>query len=76
MKRTPLRRRARLRAKTSLRRPKPVTRSASMGATERQRATVVGRRCIVCSTDRRIDSAYLIRRSSPRRGQPELSLGA
>jgi hypothetical protein len=38
MKRTPLRRRARLRAKTSLRRPKPLTRSASMGATERQRA--------------------------------------
>ena len=34
-----------------------------MAATERQRAAVAGRTCIVCGTDRRIDPAHLIPRS-------------
>lgn len=34
-----------------------------MAATERQRAAVVGRRCIVCGTDRRVDPAHLFPRS-------------
>ena len=63
MKRTPMRRRAPLRAKTKLRRSTPLERTASMAATERQRAAVAGRCCIVCGTDRRIDAAHLISRS-------------
>jgi hypothetical protein len=63
MKPTQLRRRATLRAKTPLRRSKPLQRTASMAATDRQRAAVAGRRCIVCGTDRRIDPAHLIPRS-------------
>jgi hypothetical protein len=34
-----------------------------MAATERQRAAIAGRCCIVCGTDRRIDPAHLIPRS-------------
>ena len=34
-----------------------------MAATERQRAAVAGRWCIVCATDRRVDAAHLIPRS-------------
>jgi hypothetical protein len=66
MKRTPLRRRAPLRAKTKLRGAKPLARTASMAATEGQRAAVAGRRCIVCGTDRRIDPAHLIPKSMGR----------
>jgi hypothetical protein len=60
MKRTALRRRATLRAKKPLRRKAPLQRTPSMAATERQRAAVAGRRCIVCGTDRRIDPAHLL----------------
>ena len=63
MKRTPTRRRARLRAKKQLRRTKPLQRTASMAASERQRAAVAGRRCIVCAAEARIDPAHLIPRS-------------
>jgi hypothetical protein len=41
-----------------------------MAATERQRAAVAGRRCIVCGTDRRIDPAHLIPRSLGGCGDP------
>ncbi len=64
MKRTPLRRRAPLRAKSKLRRSTPFERTAAMAASERQRAVVAGRRCIVCGTDRRIDPAHLIARAA------------
>ena len=58
MKRTPLRhRRAELRA------GKLLQRTASMAATDAQRAAVAGRCCIVCGADRRIDPAHLIPRS-------------
>lgn len=70
MKRTLLRRRTPLRAKTTLRRAKPLERTASMAATERQRAAVAGRRCIVCGTDRRIDPAHLIAKSMGGCGDP------
>jgi hypothetical protein len=70
MKRTPIRRRAALRAKTQLRRSKPLQRTASMAATERQRAAVAGRRCIVCGSDKRIDPAHLIARSVGGCGDP------
>jgi hypothetical protein len=63
MKRTPLRRRGPLRAKTELRRSTPLERMPSMAATERQRAAVAGRRCIVCGIERRIDPAHRIPRS-------------
>ena len=63
MKRTPLRRRAPLRGKTKLRRSKPLEPTASMAATDAQRAAVAGRTCIVCGADRRIDPAHLIPRS-------------
>ena len=63
MKRTPMRRRAPLRANTKLRRSSPLERAASMAATERQRAAVAGRTCIVCGADRRIDPSHLIPRS-------------
>jgi hypothetical protein len=63
MKRTPMRRRARLRAKTKLRGSKPLERTASMAVTERQRGAVAGRVCIVCGTDRRIDPAHLVSRA-------------
>ena len=48
MKRTRMRRRTRLGAKKQLRRSKPLERTASMAASERQRAAVAGRSCIVC----------------------------
>ena len=70
MKRTPLRRRARLRAKKQLRRTKPLQRTASMAASERQRAAVAGRQCIVCGADTRIDPAHLIPRSLGGCGDP------
>jgi hypothetical protein len=41
-----------------------------MAATERQRAAVAGRRCIVCGSDRRIDPAHLIPRSLGGCGDP------
>jgi hypothetical protein len=69
MKRTALRRRATLRAKKPLPR-KALQRTPSMAATERQRAAVAGRRCIVCGTDRRIDPAHLIPRSLGGCGDP------
>ena len=70
MKRTPLRRRAKLRANTPLRRTKPLQRAASMVASERQRAAVDGRCCVVCGTDRGIDPAHLIPRSLGGCGDP------
>jgi hypothetical protein len=63
MKRTRLRRGAKLRDKTPLGRSKPLRRTASIAATERQRAAAVGWRCMVCGTDRRIDPAHLMPRS-------------
>jgi HNH endonuclease len=63
MKRTPMRRRAPLRAKKQLRRSKPFQPNASMAASERQRAAVARRRCIVCAAETRIDPAHLIPRS-------------
>jgi len=70
MKRTPLRRRAALRAKTELRRSAPLQRTASMAVTERQRAAVARRKCIVCDSDRRVDPAHLIPRSLGGCGDP------
>ena len=70
MKRTPMRRRARLRAKKQLRRTKPLQRTASMAASERQRAAVAGRRCIVCGAEARIDPAHLIPKSLGGCGDP------
>ena len=66
MKRTPMRRRA----KKQLRRTKPLQRTASMVASERQRAAVAGRRCIVCAAEARIDPAHLIPRSLGGCGDP------
>jgi hypothetical protein len=54
---------AALRAKKPLRRSNPLRQTPTMAATERQRAAVAGRHCIVCGTDRRIDPAHLIPRS-------------
>ncbi|MGZ4182945.1 MAG: hypothetical protein ACXVUL_19960 [Solirubrobacteraceae bacterium] len=70
MKRTPMRRRARLRAKKQLRKSKPLRRTASMTASERQRAAVAGRRCIACCAETRIDPAHLIPRSLGGCGDP------
>jgi hypothetical protein len=70
MKRTPLRRRAPLRVNSKLRRSTPLARTASMAASERQRAAVAGRRCVVCGTDRRIDPAHLTPRSLGGCGDP------
>jgi hypothetical protein len=63
MKRTPLRRRAGLRAGTTLRRRAPLKRAAAMAASDAQRRTVAGLTCIVCRADQRIDPAHLIPRS-------------
>jgi hypothetical protein len=41
-----------------------------MAATDAQRAAVAGRCCIVCGSDRRIDSAHLIPRSMGGCGDP------
>lgn len=70
MKRTPLKRRTPLRSDVELRRSTPLRRITSMAASERQRAAVAGRRCIVCGTDRRIDPAHLIPRSLGGCGDP------
>ncbi len=64
MKRTPLRRRAQLRAGTSLRRSAPLKPTASMAASEAQRAAVAGRPCIVCGATTRVDPAHLIPRAA------------
>ena len=64
MKRTPLRRRTRLRAGKPMRRNKALQRTSAMAVTDRQRAAVAGRPCIVCGSDRRIDPAHLIPRST------------
>jgi hypothetical protein len=63
MKRTPLRRRARLRASTPLRRRTPLQRTPSMTAADGQRAAVAGRPCIVCGAIHGIDAAHVIPRS-------------
>ena len=70
MKRTRMRRRARLRAKAQLQRSKPLQRTASMAASERQRAAVAERTCIVSGADKRIDPAHLIPRSLGGCGDP------
>ena len=70
MKRTPLRRRASLRARQPLRRTTPLQRTPGMAATERQRAAVAGRPCIVCGATQRIDPAHLISRSMGGCGDP------
>ena len=70
MKRTRMRRRKRLRTKTQLQRSKPLQRNASMAASERQRGAVLGRSCIVCGCDKRIDPAHLIPRSLGGCGDP------
>jgi hypothetical protein len=64
MKRTPLRRRAQLRARNTLKRRTPMRRSPSLAASEAQRLAVAGRPCIVCGTTKGpIDPAHLIPRS-------------
>lgn len=70
MKRTPLPRRAILRARKPLRRTTPLARTASLAATERQRAAVAGRPCIVCGTTTGVDPAHLIPRSLGGCGDP------
>jgi hypothetical protein len=76
MKRTPLRRRAKLRARTPLRRTTalqrkaPLQRTPSMAATDAQRAAVAGRPCIVCGVTRRVDPAHLISRAMGGCGNP------
>lgn len=63
MKRTPLRRRAKLRATKPLRRITPLRRTPSMAATDAQRGAVAGRQCIVCGANNRVDPGHLIPRS-------------
>jgi hypothetical protein len=63
MKRSPLHRRAALRARSTLRRTTPLQPSRSLAATDAQRAAVAGRRCIACRAEHRIDPAHLIPRS-------------
>jgi hypothetical protein len=70
MKRTSLRRRASLRARKPLRRTIPLQRTASLAATERQRAAVTGRPCIVCGAQRGIDPAHVIPRCLGGCGEP------
>jgi hypothetical protein len=70
MKRTPLRRAAKLRAHSQLRRTKPVQRTPSLAATDAQRAAVAGRPCIVCGAESRVDPAHLISRSLGGCGDP------
>lgn len=72
MKRTPLRPRARLRARKQLWRTEPLKRSPAMAATERQRAAAAGRACcVVCgATKGPIDPAHLIPRSLGGCGDP------
>jgi hypothetical protein len=70
MKRTPLRRRAKPRARTPLRRTTPLARTASLAATDSQRLAVTGRACIVCGATRGVDPAHLIPRSLGGCGDP------
>jgi hypothetical protein len=70
MKRTSLRRRAALRARKPLRRITQLQRTVSLGATDRQRAAVAGRPCIVCGAERGIDPAHVIPRSLGGCGDP------
>jgi 5-methylcytosine-specific restriction endonuclease McrA len=63
MKRTPLRRRAPLRAGRPLRRLTPLRRTTSMAATDAERSAVVGRPCIACGSEHRVDAAHVIPRS-------------
>jgi len=70
MNRTSLRRRASLRARKPLRRTKPLQRSASLAASDRQRAAVAGRPCIVCGAEHGVDPAHLIPRSLGGCGEP------
>ena len=64
MKRTPLRRRPRLRARKPIKRRMPLRRSPALAASEAQRLAVAGQACIVCgATAGRIDPAHLIPRS-------------
>lgn len=63
MKRTPLRRRAKLCARTQPKRTAALRRAPVLAASDAQRAAVAGRCCIVCGADRRIDPAHLIPRS-------------
>jgi hypothetical protein len=70
MKRTPLRRRARLYAGKPLRRMTPLQRTAPLAATDAQRAAAAGRRCVACGAEYRIDPAHLIPRSLGGCGDP------
>jgi hypothetical protein len=70
MKQTPLKRRTPLRSEAELRRSAPLRQGPSLVASERQRAAIAGRRCIVCGTDKRIDPAHLIPRSLGGCGDP------
>lgn len=70
MKRTPLHRRAELRARTPLRRTKPLQQVPSLAATDRQRAAVAGRACIACGTDRKTYAAHVIPHSLGGCGDP------
>jgi hypothetical protein len=63
MKRSALRRRAQLHAKRPLRTSTPLKPTASMAASEAQRAAVAGRPCIVCGATTRVDPAHLIPRA-------------
>ena len=64
MKRTPLRRRASLRAREPIKRRTPLRRSPALAARDAQRLAVAGRACIVCdATNSRVDPAHLIPRS-------------
>jgi hypothetical protein len=63
MKRTPLRRRAKLRAGRSLRRTMPLERTPSLTASQSQRIAVAGMPCIVCGATSAVDPAHLIPRS-------------
>jgi hypothetical protein len=76
MKRTPLRRRAKLRARTplrrttGLRRKAPLQRAPSLAATDAQRAAVAGRACVVCGTTIRVDPAHVVSRALGGCGEP------
>jgi hypothetical protein len=70
MKRSPLRRRTRLHARSTLRRKTPLTRPASPMATDAQRTAIAGLPCIVCDATSRIDPTHLIARSLGGCGDP------
>ena len=62
MKRTPLRRRAPLRARTRCAEDAAQA-DHSMAATDAQRAAVAGRPCIVCGAEHRVDAAHVVPRA-------------